>query len=86
VTPVRTWSFADDQTAFSLDQRRMAHLNALDVGDRIEGAGPSADERTDAELARPRRHGALPGGKFDRADKYHANQDGERSAHREHDG
>jgi hypothetical protein len=45
---------ADHQPAAPADERRVPHLDAGHVGDRVERAGRAPDQRADAELARPR--------------------------------
>jgi hypothetical protein len=45
---------ADDEPSAPADERRVSHLHAGDVRDRVERARRAADERADPELARPR--------------------------------
>ena len=47
-------ALAGDEPPLARDERRVADLDARDVGDRVERAGRAADERHEAELARPR--------------------------------
>ena len=51
VTPVRTGPLPTTSAPFAFDERRVADLDALQIGDGIERARLTADKRADAELA-----------------------------------